>query len=258
MPSHGYVCPECGEFAGSTRDEISALDRAAIQQRSMWPEVSTILTYPLVDFPSFVVLSIFLGVIGFIPTIGWLIAQCVLLGYGFQAISKVGAGDLGEFRPTSSNIDELAQPLLLALCAAIISQGPLIAAGVYLLPATITDVLTKGTAPVGALLAIAALTWSIIYMPAALVVAGQSRSWQATLNPLHGIHVMAQMGTVYWQALLIFLVIYLANGVVSLLVHALRIPILGSFALAFIASYAYLCIGCALGFAVFKRAPDLA
>lgn len=257
MPSHGYVCPECGEFAGSSKDETTALELAVIRRRSLWPELRTILTYPMVDVPSYLILSLFIGVVGFLPGVGSLIAQCVLLGYGFQALSKVAAGDMGEFRPTSSNVDELVQPFILALCVALISQGPLFAVTLYISPNSLNDVLAKGTAPLQTLFAVIALTWSAIYIPAALVVAGQSRSWQATLNPMHGIHVMAQMGAVYWQALLIFFALYFANGVALYMVQAARIPILGSVVSAFISSYAFLCIGCALGFAVFKRAPDL-
>ena len=105
-----------------------------------------------------------------------------------------------------------------------------------------------------------AFLWKVVYSPVALIVAvmtqsaGAFSSFIQTLNPLVGIGAIVRMGSVYWQALLIYCMIaipqLLIGGVLGL------IPF-GGFFRAFVDGYAMLCIGCALGLAVFKKAPEL-
>jgi hypothetical protein len=100
-----------------------------------------------------------------------------------------------------------------------------------------------------------ALVWQVVYAPIALVAAAISRSFLATLNPIAGLDAIRRMGSVYWTAMAFYTVIIVAaalfGGVVSL------VPVGGRLLKAFIDSYAYLAIGCLLGFAVFKKAPEL-
>jgi hypothetical protein len=100
-----------------------------------------------------------------------------------------------------------------------------------------------------------ALLWKVIYTPVALTVAGLSRSSMSTLNPVIGFDTIRTMGGVYWQAMGIYTVIALAEWILSLVFRL--IPILGGILTAFIDAYAYLMIGCTLGLAVFKKAPEL-
>lgn len=112
-------------------------------------------------------------------------------------------------------------------------------------------------APVAVLMVFFALTlvWYLVYMPVALTVAAISRSFFATLNPVLGFGIIARMGSVYWQAVLIYLVITTAQFIINLPLS--YIPILGGLISAFVKAYAMLCISCTLGLAVFKKAREL-
>lgn len=100
-----------------------------------------------------------------------------------------------------------------------------------------------------------ALLWKIVYTPAALTVAGISRSAWSTLNPAVGVDTIQRMGGVYWQAMGIYTVIAAAEWLIGAILGF--IPFLGGFVRAFVDAYAYLMIGCVLGLAVFKKAPEL-
>jgi hypothetical protein len=102
---------------------------------------------------------------------------------------------------------------------------------------------------------LAAVVWKILYSPVALVAAAISRGFLATLNPLAGIGAIQRMGGTYWSAMGVYTLIALVETV---LVGGLgMIPIAGRFLGAFVQSYTYLAIGCLLGLAVFKKAPEL-
>jgi hypothetical protein len=100
-----------------------------------------------------------------------------------------------------------------------------------------------------------AVLWKILYSPVALVAAAISRGFFATLNPLAGIGAILRMGGTYWSAMAIYSLIALVEVVLVTMLG--MIPLAGRFLAAFVQSYAYLAIGCLLGFAVFKKAPEL-
>ena len=100
-----------------------------------------------------------------------------------------------------------------------------------------------------------AVLWKILYSPVALVAAAISRGFLATLNPLAGIGAILRMGGTYWSAMAIYSLIALVEIVLVTMLG--MIPIAGRFLAAFVQSYTYLAIGCLLGFAVFKKAPEL-
>jgi hypothetical protein len=100
-----------------------------------------------------------------------------------------------------------------------------------------------------------ALLWKLLYSPIALVAGGISRSFLKTLNPLVGLDAIRRMGSTYWAAM----ALYTAIAVVEFAVAAMLglVPFAGGFLRAFVQSYSYLAIGCLLGLAVFKKAPEL-
>jgi hypothetical protein len=113
-----------------------------------------------------------------------------------------------------------------------------------------------GTGIVGALIAFAfAALWALLYSPIALIAAAISQSFFATLNPITGIDAIRRMGSIYWEAWLIYLGIVIVGGILGGIVGI--VPLLGTFLAAFVESYMFLCFGCLLGFAVFKRAEEL-
>jgi len=100
-----------------------------------------------------------------------------------------------------------------------------------------------------------AILWKILYSPVALVAAAISRGFFATLNPLAGVGAISRMGGTYWSAMGVYTVIAVVE--IVLVAGLGLIPLAGRFLAAFVQSYAYLAIGCLLGLAVFKKAPEL-
>lgn len=100
-----------------------------------------------------------------------------------------------------------------------------------------------------------ALLWKVLYSPVALVAAAISRSFFATLNPLEGVSAIRSMGSTYWSAMGVYTGIAIVETVLVAVLGL--IPLAGKFLGAFVQSYTYLAIGCLLGFAVFKKAPEL-
>lgn len=100
-----------------------------------------------------------------------------------------------------------------------------------------------------------ALLWKIVYSPVALIAGGISRSFVSTLNPVTGILAIRRMGSVYWEAMVVYTVLAIGEVVVSLALG--WIPVAGRFVTSFVQGYVYLVIGCLLGLAVYKKAPEL-
>jgi hypothetical protein len=100
-----------------------------------------------------------------------------------------------------------------------------------------------------------ALLWKLVYSPIALVAGGISQSFAKTLNPLVGLDAIRRMGPTYWTAM----ALYTAFAVVEFVLGVALgfVPFAGGFLRAFVQSYSYLAIGCLLGLAVFKKAPEL-
>ena len=102
-----------------------------------------------------------------------------------------------------------------------------------------------------------AFLWKLAYTPVALTVAALSRSVLSTINPLIGISTITSMGTVYWQAAGIYTVIAVVQWAIGLGLDVVPVPVVPGILKAFVDAYAWLAIGCTLGLAVYKKAPEL-
>ncbi len=110
-----------------------------------------------------------------------------------------------------------------------------------------------------------ALLWGLIYFPAACAVAGYSRSFMATVNPIVGIDTMRRLGGTYVKILLMGLVIGLASaviqGILAAVLSPLALPRVGNIpAIAigsFIGFYFWVVFFCVIGYALFKSADRL-
>jgi hypothetical protein len=100
-----------------------------------------------------------------------------------------------------------------------------------------------------------ALLWALLYSPIALIAAAISQSFFATLNPVTGVDAIRRMGSTYWEAWFIYTGIVIVGGILGGVLG--WVPFLGTFLAAFVESYTFLCFGCLLGFAVFKKAEVL-
>jgi hypothetical protein len=184
-------------------------------------------------------------------------ATALLAGSGPLLIIMLlipGAAILGGIRETAEQQQAAAQPMPPVLGEdGHVQQVPVssddpgaeAAAGLRLVGLAATAIVLGGIA----------LVWKVIYTPVALTVAGLSRSSLSTLNPAVGFDTIRRMGGVYWQAMGIYTVIAAVQWIVGALLGF--IPLLGGLAASFVDAYAYLMIGCTLGLAVFKKAPEL-
>lgn len=262
LESHGFVCPLCGNFCGSTEEQEQVETLAQIRNRSVWAEIKTILTYPFIDKASFIILPLSVLVLNYVIVFGNIIAICLMVAYGFQAMSKVSVGKFDTYQPHIDSIqDDLIDPGILAICAVFISQGPWIGLTLYQAIShnqiiSLPFLFKNGSAGLW-LLALICFAWRITLLPIALIVAGESKSCLDTLNPFQGFRLIGLMGGIYWETLVIVFVLDLARIIAITIFHSIAIPFLPSVVEAFVSSYVYLSIGCTLGFAIRKRAPEM-
>ena len=110
-----------------------------------------------------------------------------------------------------------------------------------------------------------ALLWGLFYFPAACAVAGYSRSFMATINPMVGLDTIKRLGFDYVKILLMGFCILIASGVIggflSVLFSPLDLPKMGNLPAKAIGSlftfYFSVVFSCVLGFALFKAADRL-
>jgi hypothetical protein len=218
-----------------------------------------------------------------------LLSRGVLTWYSFNALSKVSIGNLRDLMPDFREVSEITQALSLSLAALVVSSGPFFLC-VFLIPGASDLLHPRASAsvsrlevahaqppaaendesrspfdakreggsimgPLAMLGIVIAAIWMIAYTPVALIVAALSKSIVNTLNPMMGIDTIQKMGSIYWQALAIYLAIVVPQALVGFVVGP--IPIAGSLVMAFVNAYAALAVGCALGLAVFKKGAEL-
>ncbi len=110
-----------------------------------------------------------------------------------------------------------------------------------------------------------ALLWGLLYFPAACVVAGYSRSFLATINPLVGLDTMKRLGGTYVKILLMGLVVLIAAGIVGGFVQLIFLPFaltgFGNLPATAVGSvfsfYFWIVFWCVLSLALFKKADRL-
>ena len=112
---------------------------------------------------------------------------------------------------------------------------------------------------------ILAVAWAIFYYPMALAVAGYTQSFGSVINPMVGLDTIRRMGSTYFKAfgmvLLIQLVALVINVIVAVVTAPLALPFLGNLPAKFIDGtftfYFNLVIACLLGLSLYKCADRL-
>lgn len=109
------------------------------------------------------------------------------------------------------------------------------------------------------------LLWGLLYFPAACAVAGYTRSFFATLNPLVGLDTIKRLGSDYAKILLMslaLLIFFLIIGVfLEIIFSPFDLPGLGNLPVKAVGSlfvfYFSVVFSCVLGFALFKAGDRL-
>lgn len=258
---NAVLCPACEGLciAHQKREEGEALGR--LRAVPLFDEIETIARYPLTDPTAFVLLSIVVGIFGALSIFSGyalLFSGGLLMAYAFTALMRVSSGKLRGYMPDIADIMDLIVPFRLGLAAFVASSWPQILLLILFPDARLLGSPPEGAEPTGAgvaaLLALAYL-WKLVYSPVALIVAGVSRSVLQTLNPLVGFGAILQMGPLYAQVMAVYAALAVGQAILDFPLSFL--PIVGGILSGFVDSYANLCIGCALGLAVFKKAREL-
>jgi len=258
---NAVLCPACEGLCVShqKREDVESLGR--LRAVPLFDEIRTIARYPLTDPTAFVLLSIVVGVFGALSVFSGyalLFSRGLLMAYAFTALMRVSSGKLRGYMPDIADIMDLVVPFRLGFAAFVASSWPQILLLILFPDAQLLGLPPEGAEPtsagVASLLALAYL-WKLVYSPVALIVAAVSRSVLQTLNPLVGLGAILEMGPVYVQAMTVYAAIALGQAILDFPLFFL--PIVGGVLSGFVDSYANLCIGCALGLAVFKRAREL-
>ncbi|MDQ3132191.1 MAG: hypothetical protein M3Q99_15700, partial [Acidobacteriota bacterium] len=110
-----------------------------------------------------------------------------------------------------------------------------------------------------------AFLWGAFFFPAACAVAGYTRSFTATINPLVGLDTIKRLGFDYVKILLMSLSIVVMSAIVgailSIIFSPLDLPTVGNIPAKIIGSvftfYFSIVFSCILGFALFKNSDKL-
>jgi hypothetical protein len=108
--------------------------------------------------------------------------------------------------------------------------------------------------------------WGLFYFPAACAVAGYTRSFTETINPLVGLDTIKRLGSTYVSILVMGLVLLIAWVVVSLVLGAILsafdLPGFGNLPAkslgAILSFYLWIVFSCVMGSAIYKRSDVLA
>jgi hypothetical protein len=124
------------------------------------------------------------------------------------------------------------------------------------IPTTKTEVTPSSETTTGvSLLLLLALLWKVAYTPVALIVAALSKNVMSVFNPSIGVDTIRRMGPVYWQVLLIHTGLTVTELGIGKIFGLM--PVIGDIGMAFVKAYIAIAVGCALGLAVYKKAPAL-
>ena len=115
------------------------------------------------------------------------------------------------------------------------------------------------------LLLLLCVLWAIFYYPMALAVAGYTQSFASVINPLVGLDTIKRMGSTYFKAfamvMLIQVVGFVVSMVVAMITSPLSLPFIGNLPAMFINGsvtfYFNLVIACLLGLSLYKCADRL-
>ena len=115
------------------------------------------------------------------------------------------------------------------------------------------------------LLLVIGLAWAVFYYPMALTVAGYTQSFWSVVNPLVGVDTIRRMGSTYFKAfgmvLLLQFVVAVVTGVVTIVTSPFSLPFMGNLPAHFlngsVTFYFNLVIACLLGLSLYKCADRL-
>lgn len=182
-----------------------------------------------------------------------------------QLIESTETGEIPPSVPANNLEEENLEQLLQEVRAKQLEQAAPVAAD---------DDRSKYAAAISSILRLAAplvvlgmitFLWGVFYYPAACAVAGYTRSFMATINPLVGLDTIRRLGFTYVKVLLMAFLLLIVAGTIGLILEVLlfpfNLPRVGNLPAMVIGSlatfYFSVVFSCILGYALFKSADRL-
>ena len=225
----GSICALCGSLClpyGEVRQKITQLaDRRAAFG---WHDLKLALRYPFQQPVTLSITGVIYGAchlllpylaapgygyllagIGLLPTLA---ANTVMFGYMTAAIDHVAAGRLSyqHVFDLTSLLADLQEMLSLSTAIILVTTGPLL--------------LSWRFASDHPLIVILALCWLLCYYPLAVLVAGDTQRFTATINPLTGLKAISRIGDSYWKLFLMYLGLIGLTGAIVVTILIVTIP----------------------------------
>jgi hypothetical protein len=115
------------------------------------------------------------------------------------------------------------------------------------------------------LLFLLGMAWAVFYLPMALTVAGYTQSFWSVVNPLLGLDTIRRMGSTYFKAFVMVLVVeavaLMVSALIGFITSPFALPLIGNLPAYFINGsltfYSNLVIACLLGLSLYKCADRL-
>jgi hypothetical protein len=225
----GSICALCGSLClpyEEVRQKITQL--ADRRSRFGWHDLKLALRYPFQQPVTLTITAVIYGAahvllpylaapgygyllagIGLLPT---LVVNAVMFGFMTSAIDHVAAGRLGceHVFDLTSLLADLQETLSLSTAILLVTFGPLLLSWRF----------ASNHPPI----VILALCWLLCYYPLALLVAGDTQRFMATINPLTGLKAISRIGSNYWKLFLMYLGLIGLTGVIGVAILMVMIP----------------------------------
>lgn len=225
----GSICALCGSLClpyEEVRQKITQL--ADRRSRFGWHDLKLALRYPFQQPVTLSITAVIYGAchvllpylaapgygyllagIGLLPT---LVANAVMFGFMTAAIDHIAAGRLRceHVFDLSSLLADLQETLSLSTAILLVTTGPLLLSWRF----------ASNHPPV----VILALCWLLCYYPLAVLVAGATQRFTATINPLTGLKAISRIGGSYWKLFLMYLGLIGLTGVIGVAILMVTIP----------------------------------
>ena len=214
------VCTLCGQLCKPFNEATTQLKKQMeLSEGFGMKDFLLAVQYPLKDPIALVIVGCLYGVLCLFGIYGQLAATGLLFGYVSHAIRRVSMGNYeeGPSPDLSDPADLIFEAGKLAIAVFLVTAGPFIAA-ILFTAGSVFDAAEPGEAILalgfGAVLVMLAALWFIFYYPMALLVAGYTGGFLATLNPIMGLATMVRLGFDYAKAYGMYVIVLVGYWIV--------------------------------------------
>jgi hypothetical protein len=213
------VCSLCGQLCRPFNEATTQLKKQfELGEGFGLRDFALAVQYPLKDPVALVIVACIYGFLSLFGWYGTIAATALLFGYISHAIRRVsmGAYEEGPSPDLSDPADLIFDAGKLAIAVFLITSGPFILAIVLTVGSLVgAEDLSDAAVTFGAGLLFAGLAalWFVFYYPMALLVAGYTGGFFATINPLMGLATMYRLGFDYAKAFGLYIVVVIVYAI---------------------------------------------